>query len=185
MGIKKFVWGLLCGLGISLSAHAQEPLYLVNQQAMTASEFHAINPGLIERIKTLPADEESIARYGERAGNGVVIVTLKYDTEARFPETEGEDFAAYITRRVAWQESDPTARVSIRFTLTAEGRPTAIEVLEATDKRLLRRTLKAIEESPRWEPARKMGQAVASEQLLNLTLPTGRTLPRERYIILR
>lgn len=182
---ERILIGLLMVLGAVTKVAAQEPLYVVNRQRMTASEFHHINPGLIERIETLPADEESIARYGEEAGNGVVIVTLKYDTEARFRSPEGDDFVPYIVRTVAWQENDPTARLSIRFTITAEGYPSEVEVLEATDKRLLRRTLKAIEESPRWEPARKMGEAVPSEQLLNLTLPLGRTLPHERYIILR
>ncbi len=180
----KIILSLLILIG-SFTARGQEPLYWVNGERCSAEEFHRIDPELIEEIETLPADEESIALYGPEAGNGVIRVTLKNDTPARFLHPEYEEFAAYVTARAAWRDHDPTARVSIRFTISEEGIVTNPEVLEATDKRLLRRVVKALEESPRWEPARKMGEAVSSTRLLNLTLPEGREMPLERYIIIR
>ncbi len=169
-------WGL---------ASAQEPLYWVNGRACTAEEFHLIDPELIERVESLPADEESIARFGPEAGNGVILVELKMDTPARFQHPEYTTFEEYLVAAVSWRENDPTARISIRFRISEEGIVSDPEVLEATDKRLLRRVLKALEVSPRWTPAQKRGCAVSSLSVVNITLPMGHEMPRERYIILR
>ncbi|MDE6865117.1 MAG: TonB-dependent receptor plug domain-containing protein, partial [Alistipes sp.] len=68
--------------GFSVDARAQQPLYIVNG-VPTTDNIAQIPPEDIERIETLPADEESIARYGEQASNGVVLVTLRYDEPAR------------------------------------------------------------------------------------------------------
>ena len=46
----------------------------------------------IEKIETLPANESTIAKYGEQANNGVILVTLCYDVAAQFPL--GENFSA-------------------------------------------------------------------------------------------
>ena len=51
---------------------------------------------------------------------------------------------------------------------------------ELDDQRLGQ--LKAMEEAPRWQPALKDGEGVATDHVLRITLPEGRTLPREREI---
>ena len=167
-----------------LRLSAQEPLYIVNGERR--AEINSINPELIEQIEQLPADEQTIARFGPEAGNGVVLVTLKYDRAPRFLHPEGWSLSEYVTRAVRWQESDPTARIVVRYRITEEGVLEVDKVLEATDKRLLRRVNKALADSPRWEPARKAGQTVTTDgHVLRLTLPEGREMPPERYIILR
>lgn len=180
-------WGFIIGLWLCCitSVVAQEPLYVVNGKRMTAAEFHGINPELIDKVETLPADEESIAQYGPEAGNGVILISLKSDTPARFSHPDYRSFEHYVTERVAWRDNDPTARIVIRFEVTPEGRLAKFEVLESTDKRLERRTRKALEESPAWQPALRMGEAVASQEFIRLTLPEGRRPAAERYIILR
>lgn len=62
---------------------AQRPLCIVNG-APTEEDIALIPPEDIERVETLPADEETIARYGAEASNGVILVTLRYDEPARF-----------------------------------------------------------------------------------------------------
>lgn len=54
----------------------QSPLYIVNGNEMTETEFKKINPGAIKNIETLN-DENAEAIYGSRAGNGAIVVTLK------------------------------------------------------------------------------------------------------------
>lgn len=159
------------------------PLYIVNGEKMTEEQVKEIDPKDIVDNHLLPADEQTIERYGHEAANGVVVITLRYDTPARF-EIEGEvtKYSAYIADRVKWDETDPVARIIISFKVKADGSVGDNDVLEATDKRLLRRIEKAMAEAPRWQPALKDGKGVETTHLLKVTLPKGRTMPRERVV---
>lgn len=159
------------------------PLYIVNGERMTEEQVKEIDPKDIVDNHLLPADEQTIERYGHEAANGVVVITLRYDTPARF-EIEGEvtKYSAYIADRVKWDETDPVARIIISFKVKADGSVGDNDVLEATDKRLLRRIEKAMAEAPRWQPALKDGKGVETTHLLKVTLPKGRTMPRERVV---
>ena len=57
-----------------------QPLYIVNGKE--TSEIRSIPPEDIENVEMLPADEETIARYGQRAAHGVMLITLRYDRPA-------------------------------------------------------------------------------------------------------
>ena len=161
------------------------PLYIVNGTPM--EDISAIPPGNIEQIETLPADEESIARYGDQAAHGVILVTLRYDEPARFeaPEAEGLSFGEYIAGCVKWENDEPAARVIVRYTVTAEGKIVVGDVLESTDNRLRRRVLKAVEAAPAWQPARKLGTPVATEGVLRIQLPAGKPMPQLPQLVWR
>lgn len=168
----------------SRAQNTQTPLYIVNGEPMSEEQVKEIDPSDIVSNTLLPADEHTIAEYGEAANNGVVVIVLRYDTPPRF-EVGGEQtsYSRYVGRMVKWDaDSDPVARVIIAFRVEADGSVTVRDVLEATDKRLCRRVLKAMEEAPRWQPALKDGEGVATDHVLRITLPEGRTLPREREI---
>ena len=172
---------LLC-LSVVVPARGQQPLYLVNGEERTSTAD--IPPEVIERIEELPADEFTIARYGEKASNGVVLITLKYDEPPRFCG-DSLSLADYVTQQVEWGPTDPTARIVLRYRIEADGTLTVIDHLEATDKRLLRRVLRALDTAPQWEPARKAGEAVASQGVLRLQLPEGRRMPRQAELVWR
>ena len=159
------------------------PLYIVNGERMSEEQVKEIDPKDIEDNHLLPADEQTIEKYGHEAANGVVVITLRYDTPARF-ELEGDEakYSNYIADRVKWDETDPVARVIISFKVKADGSVGDLDILEATEKRLLRRVEKAMLEAPRWQPALKDGKGVETTHLLKITLPKGRTLPRERVV---
>lgn len=159
------------------------PLYIVNGERMSEEQVKEIDPKDIEDNHLLPADEQAIEKYGHEAANGVVVITLRYDTPARF-EVEGDEakYSTYIADRVKWEETDPVARVIISFKVKADGSVGDLDILEATEKRLLRRVEKAMLEAPRWQPALKDGKGVETTHLLKITLPKGRTLPRERVV---
>ena len=187
----RYAFSLIAGvLFLALSApdaaaqsRKRMPLYIVNGEKMTEEQVKDINPTDIVDNHLLPADEQTIERYGHEAANGVVVITLRYDTPARF-EIEGEvtKYSAYIADRVKWDETDPVARIIISFKVKADGSVAEFDVLEATDKRLLRRIEKAMAEAPRWQPALKDGKGVETTHLLKVTLPKGRTMPRERVV---
>ncbi|POY37117.1 TonB-dependent receptor [Solitalea longa] len=58
----------------------QSPLYVVNGQIMNAEEATKISPETIKDINVLK-DASAIALYGNRASNGVIIITLKEQTD--------------------------------------------------------------------------------------------------------
>ena len=76
----------------------REPLYIVNGEVR--SSVADIPEKNIEKIETLPADETTVMQYGDKANNGVVIITLCYDKAAQFPSTES--FSEYIASQVKW-----------------------------------------------------------------------------------
>ncbi len=179
--MKILLTALLLSAAFGLNAAAQEPLYIVNGEPR--EHIRDIPPERIENAERLPADEQTIARYGARAANGVMIVTLCHDRPARF--TGGPSFEAYIAAHVDWPQDEPAARVVLRYTVTPQGRAVIAKELEATDKRLRRRVLKAFEEAPAWEPATKQGVPVESEGVLRIQLPAGKKMPREVEVVLR
>lgn len=179
---------------VPVSAVAQEmeeverrmPLYIVNGKRVTQSEAQDISPRDIISEKMLPADEQTIAKYGAEASNGVVVITLRYDTPARF-EIGGQEqrYSAYVAQQVKWGEFDPVARVIVAFKVGADGSVSLREVLESSDKRLQRRVEKVLASSPRWIPAKREGKGVDTDHVLRITLPEGRELPPEPVILIR
>ena len=162
------------------------PLYIVNGRRMSYDDVKDISPRNILTEKMLPVDEQLIAKYGEEASNGVVVMTLRYDEPARF-EIDGKEerFSNYVAKQVKWEESDPVARVIIAYRVNADGSVSEREVLEASDKRLLRRVQKAVAEAPKWIPALRDDKGVTTDYVLRITLPIGRELPPEPVILIR
>ena len=92
---------------------------------------------------------------------------------------------AVVPREAAAQSLRAVARVIISFAVAADGSVEVKDILEATDRRLLRRIQKALDEAPKWIPALKEGEGVATDHVLRITLPKGRQLPRERVVLIR
>lgn len=179
---KHLILLLLAACTTIAAARGQQPLYIVN--GIPTEHIGSIPPEDIERIDELPADEESIARYGEKASNGVLLVTLRYDIPAQF-EAGGLSFDEYIARQVRWDDDEPAARVVLRYRIDTGGRAEVSQELESTDSRLKRRVLKAVAEAPRWQPASKNGAPVASEGVLRIQLPEGKPMPRQVELVWR
>ena len=166
---------------MSATAQTQNPLYIVNGVEMESVRH--IPEENIEHIDHLAANEESVAKYGERANNGVIIVTLRYDKEAKFGGRKS--FTDYIGERIKWPENYGVARFVARYTIEADGSFRLGTILQSTDHQFRKRVLKVLQSLPKWEPATKQGKAVESEYILSVQLPKGKSLPREPYIIIR
>ena len=179
--MKRYILLLSALFAATLSAVAQRPLYIVN--GVETEEIESIPPDDIENIESLPADEETIARYGEKAANGVILISLRYDKPAVFEA--GTTFDEYIAGQVKWDDDEPAARIILRYTVTPEGKAVLAQELESTDNRLKRRVLKALSEAPHWHPAQKNGVAVASEGVLHIQLPKGKRMPRPVELVWR
>lgn len=177
--MKRVLISLLFGCA-TLWGFAQQPLYIVNGQVR--EQIEQIPPSDIEQVEVLPADEESIATYGPTAANGVMLITLRYDEPARFL-ADSLPYSDYIAQRVKWGENDPVARVVLIYRITPSGKAVYDREVECTDSRLKRRILKAMEQAPPWEPARKNGQPIESEGTLHIQLPKGKRMPVERVLV--
>ena len=166
---------------VSASAQTQTPLYIVNGVEMESVKH--IPERNIEHIDHLPANEATVAKYGERANNGVIVITLRYDKEAQFM---GEKpLADYVSERVKWNESWGVARYVVRYTIGADGSFRLGTELESTDHQLRKRVLRVLQSLPAWQPATKQGKAVESEYVLRVQLPRGKAMPKEPYIVIR
>lgn len=180
--MKKKILNLFIALLLPiLPTAAQHPIYVVNGRI--TDDIRGISPDDIETTEMLPADEETVARYGSAASNGVVLITLRYDTPARFPEADGS-FDDYIARQVTWSDPLPAARVVLRYKILADGQTIPVRELETTDRRLRRRIVAAIEKAPRWQPAMRNGRPVESEGVLRIELPEGQTVPLPQEFVL-
>lgn len=180
---------LIALLLLPLFAYAQRSegaLIFVNGEQMTSEEFAMIDPEDVLNFEVLPADEQTIERYGHEASNGVILVELRYDEEARFVVDDVEQsFSDYIASQVKWGEAEPVAQVVISYTVDAEGKVCDFDTLNSSDRRLERRVVKAMEAAPRWIPAIKEGKGVARRKVLRVTLPKGAQMPREQVILIR
>lgn len=178
------VIALLSTLLLSIATlWAREPLYVVNG-AIVPSIKHIPHED-IERIDVLPADEDTIAKWGTAASEGVILVTLRYDTPASFSHGDYDNFTNYLADHIKWGDTMPTERVSLRIVVTKEGKATISEVLDASSRQLLSCTKRAIDDAPLWQPAMRDGTAVESTHLINLQLPVGKEMPREMVVIIR
>lgn len=157
-------------------------MYVVNGSIVTSIDHIAQED--IESIDHLPADDETIAKWGLGASEGVIIVTLRYDTPALFSDGDIDNFTTYLANSVRWSENMDPERVSLRIVVDQSGRASISQVLQATSRQFLKRVEQAIEESPLWSPAMRNGQAVESTHLINLLLPEGESLPVERGVII-
>lgn len=176
---------LLLGILLMLSTmtlSARGPLYVVNGTRVESIEH--IEQSNIERIDVLPATEETIEKWGIEASEGVIIVTLKYDTPALFNAEGFNNFTTYLQHKVKWNKNMPAERVSLRITVDSEGRATIAKVLQSTSRQYQKRVERAIAMSPCWTPATKNGKAIESTELVNLLLPEGKQLPVEHGVII-
>ncbi len=168
---------------LPLAAQQRRPVYIVNGEPYVGDAFREIPPAEIEHMEQLPADEQTIARYGDAASNGVILITLKYDKKAVFA-ADSISFDRYIARRIKWDPTDPVARVVYRFKVRSDGTAELTDLLESTDGRLRRKVVNAVAEAPKWSPATKNGEPVETEHVLRVQLPEGRNMPPERAVIL-
>ncbi|MBP3551147.1 MAG: TonB-dependent receptor [Alistipes sp.] len=166
---------------VSASAQTQTPLYIVNGVEMESVKH--IPEENIEHIDHLEANEATVAKYGERANNGVILITLRYDKEAQF--LGDKSLADYVSERVKWNESWGVARYVARYTIEADGSFRLGTELESTDRQLRKRVLKVLQSLPAWQPATKQGRAVESDYVLAVQLPKGKAMPKEPYIVIR
>ncbi len=145
----------------------EELLYIVNGEV--AEEGFDTSSQYVDKIEMIRG-EEAVERYGLRGSNGVVLVTLKFDELPIF--SEKESLRHYISSRIKWKDEYTRAEVIFKYRVDTSGRMTITEILHSSNKKLLGRVKKEVEELPLWlSPAKNMGVAVESSGTERITLP--------------
>lgn len=165
-----------------VSATASAQLYIVNGEEYSAEQMRRIDPERVEHSEQIALNDSIMARFGERAADGVIVVTLKHDTEPQF-SVDSLTFREWVEREVTWGNDEPAARVVYRYMVGTDGRARLTELIESTDNRLRQRVVRAVKRAPSWAPAEREGQAVEVEQVLRIELPKGKRMRSKQFLI--
>lgn len=93
--------------GINSMNASTAPLYILDGAPVTASVFNTLNPNDIENVTVLK-DASSVAIYGSRAANGVIVITSKkgkYGEKARVSLRATYGWSAMVTDQVKMMNS--------------------------------------------------------------------------------
>ena len=177
---------------IVAATKGNEPLYILRQagrkeKEITKAEFDALDQGRIKSINVLK-DETALEKYGEKAANGVIVVTLKLPTEleevvvVRYREDDGEPvqfyllepdtmptfqggdlnkFSQWLARQIyAPKDCNHSGTMKVSFVVGKDGMVKNVKVDESVCAELDALAVSTIEKSPKWEPATSNGQPV-------------------------
>ena len=75
--------------------------------------------------------------------------------------------------------------VGMKLEVGPDGVVSEKELLESSDRRLLKRIRSAIEQAPRWVAAQKDGEGITTQHILRITLPIGSKMPPKWAVIIR
>jgi hypothetical protein len=152
---------------IAFCATASAQLYIVNGEEYSAEQMRRIDPERVEHSEQVAVNDSIMARYGERAADGVIVVTLKHDTEPQF-SVDSLSFREWVEREVAWGDDEPAARVVYRYVLDelVERLPDAFTELSEVMRRVVPVVLLLLV------------RAVPVVPLLRVAVPTPEVLPR-------
>ena len=167
------------------------PLFILRQwndeKEITKAEFDQISQGRIQSIEVLK-DDVAKEKYGDKAANGVIVVTMKrpqeldeivvvtYDDDDEpiqfllaepdtMPRFQGEDmgaFSIWLNRRIMRPKGcKHTGTMKVSFIVDADGSVKDVKVYESVGEELDALVVSLISESPNWEPATSNGKPVA------------------------
>jgi hypothetical protein len=66
----------LAGMKVEAISVAEKPLFILDGKEISIEEFNGLNPNCVEGLKLIKG-EEAVNKYGEKAANGVLVITAK------------------------------------------------------------------------------------------------------------
>lgn len=164
-------------------ANNSQPLFVIDGVVSTDKiVFNNLPPGDIEKIEVLK-NEAAIAAYGNKARNGVIIVTTKdRDHKASFNEGQvfvpGEEYPQYPGGLNAFFDylNEGTANSmelessEIYFVVEKNGSIDDVKVVEGASDELNKLAADLITKMPNWTPGMQGGKAIVSEVQVRIDL---------------
>jgi TonB family protein len=185
---------------VSTKEGAASPMFILRQATgketeITQEEMSKLDPGRISSMEVLK-DASSIEKYGEKASNGVVIITLKkqqeldgivvigYDEESdemvpfyllepdtmpEFREGDMNSFSKWVYERIRYPKGcTHTGTMEVGFVVDTEGNVKDVQIIENVCEELDAMVITIVSQSPKWDkPATSNGKPVAQ----HLTIP--------------
>ena len=186
---------------VQYNAFESNPLYILRhasgkEEEITKEEFSKIDGQRIESFDFLRNSDALEKRYGERAKDGVVLITLKNPQELNeivvvsygkkdyteyvrvvptepdtMPTFQGEDMMAFSrwlnTKLVRPKGCEHSGTMKVSFVVGTDGLVKDVTVEESVCEALDEMVVSNIKKSPKWEPATLNGDPI--EQ--SLTIP--------------
>ncbi len=153
-------------------------LILLDGHEISEEELRSLDKTNIDKIDLLKG-ENAVARYGERAKNGALLLTMTKDSESssaevmpRFAEQNSiSPFRRWVQERIRYPEEalkrGAEGHVVVQFTVNKNGKIRDLTVLESPDEALSKEVIRVIASSPRWTP----GMTAGKPQSVRMTLP--------------
>jgi TonB family protein len=158
-----------------------------DEKEITLEEYNQLDEG---KIKSLELLKETAAKekYGERAANGVIVITLKMpqelnevvvvryddddgpypfylinpDTMPKFQGGDMNDFSRWLNARIAVPKTcKHSGTMKISFVVDSDGSVKDVKIAESVCEELDALMLSLVSSSPKWEPATSNGHAVS------------------------
>ena len=158
------------------------------EKEISRAEFEKIDPSRINSMEVLK-DADAKAKYGDKAKNGVVILSLKRPQELeevvviRYKEDNGEPIPFYLmepdtmpkfqgggmnefSRWLSMNLTPPkgcdhSGTIEVGFVVDNEGDVRDVKILKSVCAELDAVVLATVAKSPKWEPASSNGKPVA------------------------
>ena len=180
-----------------VSKDGTDPLFVLRQawgaqigeeEIITRAEFEKLDPSRIQSIDVLK-DAAAKEKYGEKAGHGVVIITLKKpqeldeivvirygeksdepipfyllepDTMPTFQGGDMNEFSKWLNQRiVAPKGCKHSGTMKVGFVVSEDGSVKNVQIMESVCEELDAMMLALVSQSPKWEPAMSNGHPVA------------------------
>ncbi|HRQ49314.1 MAG TPA: N-acetylmuramoyl-L-alanine amidase, partial [Agriterribacter sp.] len=167
--------------GMELFSHRtiDSVLYFIDGIEFSKSGLEKINPNDIESINVI-RDKSAVDKYGARAKNGVIEITLKnntapkvqdgdkifqkVETEAKFPGGEAA-WQKYISSSIkdvidSLQTENKAGTCVVQFIVDTEGNLSEVQPLTMQGTLFARTVTDAIKNGPKWIPAMQNGHKV-------------------------
>lgn len=165
----------------SIGGNDGKPLYIVDGKNYNG-DINEIDPENIEKIEVLK-DESATAMYGDKAKDGVILITTKSKEIQKslknievsgyansnnevfiivedMPEFPGGKDAlnSYIKNAVAG--SKESGKVFVSFVIDNKGNVTNVRLAKSTNEKLNSKALKIVKNMPKWKPGMQRGKPV-------------------------
>ena len=156
-------------------AVAVVPLYILlepdgGEKEMSREELETMDR---DRILSVEIMEDEIARekYGERAANGVVVLSMKQAAKddgamiaPRFLHGDINHFEVWVNEHIEYPREALDAgfegRVIVQLDVCEDGEVREVKVVQSASELLDAEALRVVSASPRWEPATLDGKPV-------------------------
>jgi len=160
-----------------LNTNGKKPMIVLDGKPFTG-EINSIDPTTIDRVEVLK-DEASIAGYGDKAKDGVIVITTKKkgapEEDALFviveemPQYNGGNAALnkYLSKATAGTKVKGS--VLVQFTVKKTGAIESAKVISSSNSELDKKALEIINAMPKWIPGKQRGKAVDVMASLNVS----------------